>query len=167
MADYVELSDDFIKRSLTVLGIKEPYFSIIVTLIKRRPVREEIRYNVTQLITAYSKGYISKDFLSLAFDKLGLQSQEKALMLTYADNKRNYEITDERVFILRTAFQKGLITEETLRSELTKLGLQTEWINLIVDRGKLYRKIELPVPKVTRAYAVELPIITSYSYTIS
>jgi len=167
MADYVELSDDFIKRSLMILGIKEPYFSIIVTLIKRRPVREEIRYNVNQLIEAYSKGYISKDFLTLSFDSLGLQSQEKALMLTYAENKRTYEMIDERVFILRTAFQKGLITEETLRSELTKLGLQIEWVNLIVDRGKLYRKIELPVPKVTRGYSVELPITTSYSYTIS
>jgi hypothetical protein len=167
MADYVELTDDFIRRSLTVLGVKEPYFSILFTLIKRRPLREEIRSNVTQLITAYSKGFISRDFLSLALDNLGLQPKEKELMLTYADNKRTYEIIDEKIYILRTAYQKGLINKATLDSELTKLGLQREWINLIIARGDLFRKIEVPVPKITRAYAVELPITTSYTYTIS
>jgi hypothetical protein len=167
MADYVELSDEFIRKSLSILGIKEPYFSVLVSLIKKRPLREEIRYNVTQLIAAYSKGFISRDFLSLAFGKLGLQPKEKELMLMYADNKLAYEILDDRIYVLRTSFQKGLIDESTLDRELTKLGISREWINLIIARGKLFRKIEVPVPKITRGFVTELPITTSYSYTIS
>ena len=167
MADYVELSDDFIKKSLKILGVKEPYFSTLFTLIKRRPIREEVRMNVSLLVTAYSKGYISREFLSTSLDGLGLQTKEKELVLNYADNKRTYEILEERIYILRTSFQKGLISESTLESELSKLGLQKEWINLIIARGKLFRKIEVPIPKITRAFVSELPISTSYEYTIS
>jgi hypothetical protein len=167
MADFVELSDDFIRKSLTVLGIKEPYFSVIYALIKKRPIREEIRTNVNQLVTAYSKGYISKEFLSTALDNLGLQPKEKELVLTYAENKRTYEIIEERVYILRTAYQKGLINKTTLESELTKLGLQKEWVNLIIARGDLFRKIEVPIPKVTKGFVTELPITTSFTYQLS
>jgi hypothetical protein len=167
MADYVELSDEFIRKTLSIQGIKEPYFSVLVTLIKRRPLREETRTNVTQLITAYSKGYISRSFLSTALDNLGLQPKEKELMLMYADNKRTYEIIEERIYILRTAYQKGLIDKSTLDKELTKLGLDREWINLIISRGDLFRKIEIPIPKITRGFTTEIPFSVSYSYTLS
>ena len=167
MADYVELSEEFIRKTLSIQGVKEPYFSVLVTLIKRRPLREETRINVTQLITAYSKGYISRTFLSTALDNLGLQPKEKELMLMYADNKRTYEIIDERVYILRTAYQKGLIDKSTLDKELTKLGLDREWINLIISRGDLFRKIEVPIPKITRGFTTEIPFSVSYSYTLS
>jgi hypothetical protein len=167
MADYVELSEEFIRKTLSIQGIKEPYFSVLVTLIKRRPLREETRINVTQLITAYSKGYISRSFLSTALDNLGLQPKEKELMLMYADNKRTYEIIEERIYILRTAYQKGLIDKSTLDKELTKLGLDREWINLIISRGDLFRKIEVPIPKITRGFTTEIPFSVSYSYTLS
>jgi hypothetical protein len=167
MADYVELTDEFIRKSLTILGVKEPYFSILFTLIKKRPLREEIRTNVSQLITAYSKGYISRTFLIMALDNLGLQPKEKELMLMYADNKRTYEIIEERIYILRTAYQKGLIDKSTLDRELTKLGLDREWINLIISRGDLFRKIEIPIPKITRGFTTEIPFSVSYSYTLS
>jgi hypothetical protein len=167
MADFVELTDEFIEESLRILGVKEKYKDIIKTLIKRRPLREEVRANVSQLITAYSKGYISRTFLSTALDNLGLQSKEKELMLMYADNKRTYEIIEERVYILRTAYQKGLIDKSTLDRELTKLGLDREWINLIISRGDLFRKIEVPIPKITRGFVTEIPFSVSYSYTLS
>jgi len=167
MADFVELSDEFIRKSLKVLGIKEPYFSILFTLIKKRPLRDEIRQNTSLLIRAYSKGYITREMLIKALDGLGVLSMEKQLLLTYAENLRTQEMIEERIYILRTAFQKGLISEETLRKELEKLGLQVEWINLIIERGKLFRKIEVPVPKITRGFAMEVPITTQISYTLS
>jgi hypothetical protein len=167
LSDYVEIPDDILTKSLKVLGIKEPYFSLLWKMIKRRPLREEIRLNTNQLINAYAKGYISREFLEKALDGLGIQTVEKQLLLTYADNKRTYEILEEKIYILRTSYQKGLIDKATLINELTKLGLQVEWVNLIVMRGDLFRKIEVPVPRITRAYSVPITISTSYEYTLS
>jgi len=167
LSDYVEIPDDILTKSLKILGIREPYFSLLWKLIKRRPLREEIRLNTTQLINAYAKGYISREFLEKALDGLEIQAMEKQLLLTYAENRRTYEIIEEKIYILRTAYQKGLIDKATFINELTKLGLQIEWINLIVMRGDLFRKIEVPVPKITRAYLVSLTISTSYEYQLS
>ena len=167
MADFVELSDDFITRSLKILGIREPYFSVIATLIKRRPIREEVRANVNFMVYLYQNGFISKDFLTTALSGLALQTKEKELILMLADNKRTYELIERKIKILRTSFVKGFINEATLVSELEKLKLDREFINIIVSDAKLYRKVEVPVPKVTRAFGIELPITTSYSYSIS
>lgn len=167
MADYVELSEDFIRKSLKILGVKEPYYSIIFSMIKRRPIREEIRANVNFLVYAYQNGYISKDFLSLALDNLGLQSMEKQLIMMLADNKRTFELIERKIKILRTSFIKGFISEATLISELEKLRLDREFINIIVADAKLYAKVELPVPKITRGYTTEIIFTTSYSYSIS
>jgi hypothetical protein len=167
LSDFVEIPDDVLTRSLKILGIKEPYFSLLWRIIKRRPLREEIRLNTNLLINAYVKGYISREFLERGLDKLGIQSMEKQLLLTYADNKRTFEILEERIYILRTSYKKGLIDRATFINELTKLGLQVEWVNLIVMRGDLFRKIEVPVPKITRAYSVPITISTSYEYQLS
>jgi hypothetical protein len=167
LADYVEIPNELLDKSLKVLGIREPYYSIIWQMIKRRPLREEIRKNTDLLITAYTKGYISEEFLSKSLDALKVQTEEKNLLITYAKNKRTFEIIEEQIYILRTAYQKGLIDAATLVNELSKLGIQTEWINLIKRRGDLFRKIELPIPKVSRAYGVQLTISTSYQYSIS
>lgn len=167
MADYVELSDEFIKKSLKILGVKEPYFSVLYTLIKRRPIREELRANVNFLVYLYQNGFISKEFLVSALDKLGLQEREKELMLMLADNKRTFELIERKVKMLRTSFIKGFISEATLVSELEKLKLDKEFINIIVSDAKLYAKVEVPVPKITRGFAIDLPITVSYSYTIS
>jgi hypothetical protein len=166
-ADFVELSDEFIEESLRILGVKGKYKDIIKTLIKKRPLREEVRTFTRAIISAYAKGFIPLPFLREGLSALEIGKAERKILEDYATFVRNIEITEERIFILRTAFQKGLISEATLISELTKLGLQKEWINLIVERGKLFRKIEVPVPKISRAFAVELPITTSYTYTIS
>jgi hypothetical protein len=167
LSDFVEIPDDVLTRSLKILGIKEPYFSLLWRIIKRRPLREEIRLNTNLLINAYVKGYISREFLERGLDKLGIQSMEKQLLLNYADNKRTFEILEERIYILRTSYKKGLIDRATFINELTKLGLQVEWVNLIVMRGDLFRKIEVPVPKITRAYSVPITISTSYEYQLS
>jgi len=167
LSDLIEIPDTVLNYSLKVLGIKEPYFSLLYTMLKKRPLREEMRLNTTLLIKAYSKGYISKETLSRALDGLGILTAEKELLLTYAENLRTYEMIDEQIYILRTAFQKGLIDEATLVRELENLKIAKEWINLIVRRGKLFRKIEIPVPRVMRAYAVELRIQTQYSYSLS
>lgn len=163
MADFVELSDDFIDRSLKVLGIKKPYLDVIKTLIKRRPIREEIRANVNFLIYLYQNGYISKEFLEKALDGLKLQSSEKELILMLADNKRTYELIERKIKILRTSFIKGFINEATLVSELEKLKLDKEFINIIVQDAKLYAKVELPVPKVKRTFSTDLTLETKYT----
>jgi hypothetical protein len=167
LSDFVEIPDDILTKSLKIMGIKEPYLSLLWKMIKKRPLREETRLNTNLLINAYSKGYISREFLEKALDGLGIQSMEKQLLLTYAENKRTFEIIEERIYLLRTAYQKGLIDKATLINELNKLGLQIEWVNLIVMRGDLFRKIEVPVPKITRAYSVPITISTSYEYKLS
>jgi len=166
MADYVELSDDFIKKSLTVLGVKEPYFSIIFKLIKKRPLREEIRSVVNHLVNLYANGLINKEFLSNALDGLDVQPMEKRLILMYAENKRVERIKELRIEILKIKFAKGLIEEATIINELEKMGIEREFINLIIERGKLSRKVELPIPKITRGFSFELPISTSIEYSL-
>jgi hypothetical protein len=167
LADFVEIPNELLNKSLKILGIKEPYYSLIWQMIKRRPLREEIRVNTNLLINAYVKGFISEEFLSKSLDALKIQTEEKNLLMTYARNKRTYEMIEEQIFILRTAYQKGLIDAATLINELNKLGIQTEWINLIKRRGDLFRKIETPIPKVTRALGIQLTISSSYEYSIS
>jgi hypothetical protein len=167
LADFVEIPDTLLDRSLKILGIREPYYSLIWQMIKRRPLRDEIRINTNLLISAYAKGFISEEFLSKSLDALRIQTEEKRLLMMFARNKRTFEIIEEQIYILRTAYQRGLIDAATLMNELSKLGIQTEWINLIKRRGDLFRKIEIPIPKVSRAYAIQLTISTAYEYTIS
>jgi hypothetical protein len=166
-ADFVELDDDFIDKSLKVLGIKEDFKKIIKNVIKLRPLREERRILINQLVTMYAKGFISREFLSTALDSLKLQKQEKEFILSFADNKRFSELLEERINILRRSFEKGLISEETLRSRLEKLGLQIDWINLIIERGKLSQKIELPAPRVTRSLSIEFRMTVSTTTQVS
>lgn len=167
MADYVELSDELISKSLKILGVKEPFYSMLFTLIKRRPLREEIRSVITQLVYAYQDGYMSEEEFKKLLDDLKVMPMEKELILALAKNRRAKELKDRRIKILTTAFKKGLISEATLVSELEKLGLVKEFVNIILEDAKLGRKVEVPVPKITRAYSIEIPITTSYSYVIS
>jgi len=136
LADYVELDPIWMTKKLTERGMKETDIPKYIDALKYRPLREEVKSLVSQLVWRYRYGRITMVELESELDKLPIGATEKSLTIDRAELLYEDELIDEQMNIYKWRFRMGWITEEDYLNSLLDLGIREEKANLIVETEK-------------------------------
>jgi len=137
LADYVPLSPIYIRDVLKANGVRDEDIPRLVSYLSRRPLREETRSVLSQLVYEFSKGRLSERDLTEAYEKLGLLAEERKLYDYLAKLRYRSNLMELQLDIVEQKAKKGAYTsKEEIVAELVRLGWVEEFANLIAE--KLY-----------------------------
>jgi len=137
IADYVEISLPWATKILKERGLRDRDISKIVAMLTIRPLRDEIRRQVSLWISRYGKGWITptqlETVLQWYLSQGYIQHTEKTLLTEEAEIKYEDELMEEQIDIFSWYFKTGVISDEDLLADFLALGIREEKANLMVE----------------------------------
>lgn len=92
------------------------------------------RFTSKDIINAYAARIITNAEAGGLLRELGIRSEDVSYILSTADYKREWEMTDNKIAGIRNLYKKKQYDENTARSELLKLDLPTEQVDVLMER---------------------------------
>lgn len=129
--------DSLIDRSncillLQSLGYDETEADIILTLADYKKIKAINKLKIKTIRNQYKGRLINDGQASGMLSELGSNSDEINALLDSWESERKSDITLLSLDDLKTALQKGVVTEDVFRIKTSALGYQTEDINILI-----------------------------------
>jgi len=105
------------------LGYNERDAKRMSTFTVKQTLATQSKFTAANIISAYSKYMINRDEARSLLLSIDVRSENINLILTSADYKRSWELTDSRIDAIRNLYKKEVYTADTARAELLKLDL--------------------------------------------
>jgi len=135
LSDFVPLPDLWVTEVLRANGYLDGDIAYVLSAIRMRPLREEVRSVAGRYVWQYQIGRLNRDTLKQNLEKLGLLPTERDLWLLWADLRYSDELIDEQVEILELRYKNGdIATKEEAITELKNLGIVEEKANLMAEK---------------------------------
>ena len=135
LADYVPLDTEYISEILRYNGFREEDIPTYVSVIQRRPLREEVRSIAGRLLWEYSKGRITFDYLKDQLKDLGLLPVERTLYEFWATLQYDDTLMDLQIDIIeQKAKKRQYTTADEIKDDLVALGLDEQYSNLQAEK---------------------------------
>jgi len=137
IADYVEIDRIWVIKILKERGLRDNDISKIVAMLKIRPLRDEIRRQITLWVKRYRLGWATPTELEEALQEYleggYIQETERTLITEEAELNYEDELMEEKIDIYSWYFKTAEITEEELLEDFLDLGIRLEKANLMVE----------------------------------
>jgi len=137
IADYVEIDRIWAIKILKERGLRDNDISKIVAMLKIRPLRDEIRRQITLWVKRYRLGWATPTQLEAALQEYleggYIQETEKTLLTEEAELNYEDELMEEKIDIYSWYFKTAVISEEELLEDFLDLGIREEKANLMVE----------------------------------
>lgn len=111
---------------------------------------QQAKFTSKDVIAAYTKRMINKSEARELLADLGIKYEAIAYILSRADYKRLWDLTDEKIKGIRNLYKKGVYDENAARDQLSKLALPAEQITVLFEQWWFEKRGEL-APTWTKA----------------
>jgi len=137
LSNYVELTDDFITQVFDINRFPDELRPYWISMIKLRPLRNEISAYIGSIVTLRNNGYITSDAFS-GYMQQAYQNnwiKQKEIDLRNAQTRVGFlkNLLDVKIETLRYMFRKGTLTADQLEASLINLGLDPLMANAIKE----------------------------------
>ena len=92
------------------------------------------KFTSKDVITAYTKRMITSSEARSMLSDLGVRSEDLSYIISTADYKREWELTDMKISGLRNLYKRKVNDENITRGELLKLDLPTEQVDVLMEQ---------------------------------
>ena len=92
------------------------------------------KFTSKDVITAYTKRMITNSEAGSLLRELGVRSEDTSYILSTADYKREWDLTDSKISGIRNMYKRKVNDANTTRGELLKLNLPTEQVEVLMDQ---------------------------------
>jgi len=137
LSNYVELTDDFITQVFDINRFPDELRPYWISMIKLRPLRNEISSYIGSIVTLRNNGYITSDAFSgyMAHAYQNGWIKQKEIDLRNAQTRVGFlkNLLDVKIETLRYMFRKGTLTADQLEASLVNLGLDPLMANAIKE----------------------------------
>jgi hypothetical protein len=100
----------------------------------RQTLATQSKFTSTDVISAYTKRMINRsEARSLLLD-VGIKTENVDFVLTTAEYKREWELTEAKISGIRNLYKKRVYTDNAARAELLKLDLPTEQVDVLMEQ---------------------------------
>jgi len=151
---YRRLSRVDIRRmyGVGVLNEKEVYEAYLELGYNERDARRMSDFTVKQIlasqskfttqdiISAYSKYMISSSEARSLLREVGVRSENISFIMSSADYKRDWALTDMRITAVKNLYKKGVYDADKARAELLALDLPTKRVDVLMEQWYIEEK---------------------------
>ncbi|GAJ12661.1 unnamed protein product, partial [marine sediment metagenome] len=102
------------------------------------------KFTSRDVINAYVKRMIDRSEARSLLIKLGVKSGDVSFIISTADYKRAWELTESRIAGIRNLYRKKVYDIDKARDELSRLDLPAEQIEVLMTQWFYEVKAEVP-----------------------
>jgi len=100
------------------------------------------KFTSNDVLTAYTKRMIDRSEARTLLTKLEVRDTDISVMLSNADYKREWELTENRIAAIKNLYKKRVYDENKTSSELLRLDLPSEQVELLMEQWYFEAKAE-------------------------
>jgi len=104
---------------------------------------QQARFTTTDVVAAYTKRMISRGEASSLLDNLGVRSNNISYILSTADYKKQWALTDSRISAIRNLYKKHVYDQDKTQGELLRLNLPSEQVQVLLEQWYYEDKSEI------------------------
>jgi Ca2+-binding EF-hand superfamily protein len=127
------LNRDQVKKAYKDLGYNEENAEYLTRFTEALATEDVKELSKAEILSAYNDRIISRQEAQDMLRSLGYSDHGVEILLAIQDYKREKELRDRRISVIKTRYMKHVIDETRVRIELTALALPAEEIDYYVE----------------------------------
>jgi len=156
------LTEEEVYEAYLELGYNERDAKRMSDFTVKQILATQSKFTARDVIAAYTKYMLTKpEARSLLLD-VGVKSENIAFIMSTADYKRTWELTEGKIAAIRNLYKKEVYTPDRARSELLRLDMPAERVDALMEQWYIDEK-DKPVRHWTTAQTlsfIEAGLIT-------
>ncbi len=100
----------------------------------RQILASQSKFTASDIVSAYSKYMINQGEASSLMGAVGVRSENISFILSSADYKRSWELTNSRISAIRNMYKKRVYSPDDARGKLSGLNLPSERIDALMEQ---------------------------------
>ncbi len=136
------------------LGYDENNAQKITEFVIRETLSTMSKFTTTDVVKAYTDRMIDQSETRSLLRTLGVRSVDVTYIISTADYKREWRLTDLKIKAIRNLYKKGLLSETRATSDLLRLNLPSDQVTVLMEQW-WYEKKEIGVKTFSKAEVVK------------
>ena len=116
----------------------------------RQTLSAQAKFTSTDVVAAFAKRMIGRGEASALLDDLGIPSANISYIISRAEYKRLWDLTESRIAGIKNLYKKGVYDENTARAKLLQLNLPSDEVEVLFEQW-WYEKTGELAPTWTKA----------------
>ena len=138
------LTEADVLEAYSELGYNERDAKRMTDFTVKQILASQAKFTSRDIISAYSKYMINRSEASSLLVEIGVKSENVAFILSTADYKRDWSLTDSRIAAIRNLYKKQVYDSDKARSELLRLDLPAERVDVLMEQWYIDEKDKPP-----------------------
>ncbi|MBA7670742.1 hypothetical protein ES703_78889 [subsurface metagenome] len=110
----------------------------------KQVLKTQSKFTTADVISGYAKYMITRSEASSLLLDIGVRSENISFILTSADYKRDWKLTDDRIAAIRNLYKKEVYSPDTARGELLRLDLPAQRVDVLMEQWYIDEKDKPP-----------------------
>ena len=108
----------------------------------KQVLRTQSKFTTNDIVNAYSKYMITKSEARTLLTDIGVRPENVPFILTSAEYKREWKLTDDRVAAIRNLYKRDVYDDNKARAELLLLAFPAERVDVLMEQWYIDKRDE-------------------------
>lgn len=131
------LNEKEVKDAYTKLGYEDTDAQKMTDFVIKEARQTLSKFSVSDVINAFTKGLIDANKAGSVLRDMDIKESEIAYIISSAGYKKDWTYKQENIDAIRNLYKKGTYDEDLTRTKLSGLGLQSDYITLLLQQWQL------------------------------
>ncbi|MBA7630553.1 hypothetical protein ES703_38076 [subsurface metagenome] len=106
----------------------------------KQALQTQAKFTARDVITAYTKYMINRSEANTLLEDVGVRTENIPYIISTAEYKRSWELTDSRISAIRNLYKKEVYDENKARAELLQLDLPAIRVDVLMEQWYIDEK---------------------------
>ena len=128
------MSDSEVYDAYLELGYNERDAKRMSEFTIKQVLATQSKFTTTDIVSAFTKYMITRSEASSLLSDIGVRTENISFILTTAEYKRDWKLTDERIAAIHNLYRKGVYSADTARSNLLQLDMPSIRVDVLMSK---------------------------------
>ncbi|GAG88031.1 unnamed protein product, partial [marine sediment metagenome] len=138
------LNEREVLEAYSELGYNERDAKRMADFTVKQILATQSKFTARDIIAAFTKYMITRSEASILLTGIGVRSENISFIISTAEYKREWELTDSKIAAIRNLYKKEVYTADKARSELLRLDFPAERVNVLMEQWFVDEKDKPP-----------------------
>ncbi|GAI99296.1 unnamed protein product, partial [marine sediment metagenome] len=138
------LTEEEVYEAYIELGYNERDAKRMSDFTVKQILASQSKFTARDVISAYSNYMISRSETRSLLIDIGVKPENTEFIILTAEYKREWALTNDRITAIRNLYKKEVYNENQARSELLKLDMPSERVDVLMEQWYIDEKDKAP-----------------------
>ena len=138
------LTESQVYEAYLELGYNERDARRMSDFTVKQVLATQSKFTAANVITAYSNYIINRSEAASLLKEVGVRSENISFVLSSAEYKREWELTESRIAAIKNLYKKQVYTPDKARAELLRLDMPSQRVDVLMEQWYIDEKDKEP-----------------------